>query len=157
MPTTVANTLFRAKHRCASRCMRGWSAGLALVFLGGCTTLDNVRLEQQVRAQAEQRWHHMIKGDFEAAWAMHSGGWQAANPFVTWRSQFGADIVWTDAETVGSQCDSSPPDVCTVTVRISYRIKSLPYKDDSGTGEVKETWVHSDAGWRHVPGQVPVQ
>lgn len=154
MPVTTTATYF-VNH--CNTLRRACALGL-LALATGCTSLDNMRLEQQARTQAEQRWHHMIKGNFEGAWAMHSSGWQAANPFITWRSQFGADIEWTEAEAVGSQCDGMPPEVCTVTVRISYRIKSLPYKDNTGASEVKETWVHSDeSGWRHVPGQVPVR
>lgn len=127
------------------------------LFTTGCSTIENMHLEQQARAQAELRWSFLMRGDFQSAWNLHSEGWRAANPYLVWKAQFGTDIAWEAAETAGSVCNGAPADVCTVSVRVRYLVKNLPIKDTALTSEIKETWINSAEGWRHVPGTVKAE
>jgi hypothetical protein len=125
----------------------------ALAATAGCAGFRDMHREQAARASAEQRWQHLIRQDFDAAYAMHSAGWRGLNPLPEWRQRFGKTVQWLAAETTGSSCEDHPPVRCVVKVRVRTQLVGLPVKDVPRDSEVEEVWIWQDGRWWMVPGQ----
>jgi hypothetical protein len=124
----------------------GAAAALGIAAGGASATPQD---EQAVRKRAEQRWQALIAGKFEDAWAMHSPGWRAVNPYADWRSSMGTSIKWLAARSTQAVCEGTPAERCTVSMMITSQpvaIKDVPRE----TGLI-EAWVRSGGQWWHVP------
>lgn len=150
MITTMKPT-DRSRPPSAARRLLAAATLVVLAATAGCASIGDARLEQEARARAEQRWQHLIRRDFDAAYAMNSPGWRGLNPLPEWRASFGTTLQWLSAEATHAKCDGSPLERCTVFVRVRSQITGMPFKDVPRDGEVSEDWIRQDGQWWHVP------
>ena len=133
---------------------RAVAAALALA-LAGCAGTGGKQAGPDPAALetlSEQRWQHLIAGEFEQAWEFFSPGYQATKPKERYAAEM-ADrpVKWTGADYVSREC--ATPESCKVGVKVGFKVRMAV----TGVGWVEadrvvtEHWIFLDGRWVYLP------
>lgn len=124
------------------------TAALALALLGGCASLGG-KAEDQVKALANQRWQHLIAGDFDKAYEMATPSYRQLRDVRYYRNKRTlTPVKWLAAEVVNVSCE--PAEAATkCSVRIKLDSKPLVRTKFDGilSAGIDETWVYENGRW----------
>lgn len=130
-----------------SRALAKSSCGLALVatalLVAGCATTVGAA-DQQVSKLANQRWGHLIEGQWQKAYDMLTPGYRNLHDLREFQSQFKGAVQWRRAEVAQATCEAEKCDV-----RIELTVAS-PFgrgKGDTITTFFTETWLKEGGRW----------
>lgn len=102
--------------------------------------------EELVMARAQQRWNHLIKGDYKEAYGLFSPSYRGLQSFDRYRASLGAGG-WKTAEAKRAVCE---PEKCVVTLKIELELPMgkqfggiIPtYLDETWVLEKQQWWLH---------------
>ncbi len=126
-------------------------AGLVAVWLAGaagCASLTSGP-EDQVRALANQRWQHLIAGDFDKAYEMATPGFRKLRTLRDYRVRKATvPVKWLEAEVLRVECTPvETPTKCTVRIKLDSKpVVPTGYKGVLSSG-IDETWLFEDGRW----------
>lgn len=130
---------------------RAWQSGLVLACLAavaGCASLS-AGPEDQVKALANQRWQHLIAGDFDKAYAMATPGFRKLRDLRDYRVRKSTvPVKWLAAEVLRVTCTpAEKPTKCAVRIKLnSEPVVPTGYKGVLSSG-IDETWLYEDGRW----------
>lgn len=138
------------------RGIRAIAAGLALALAGCAGTGGPARQAgpdpADLEALSEQRWQHMIAGEFADAWEFFTPGYQAIQPKAEYAAGMkDRPVHWIGADYQSHEC--SEPEACQVKVAVRFKVR-VPV---TGVGEIETTrvlterWIFLDGRWAYLP------
>lgn len=96
------------------------------------------------------RWQALMGRDVDAAYAFASPAYRALVSPKQYRSRFGTDLEWTDAEIV--RIEPAAEDAARVGIQLHFRYHQLaPEQTVEMTSQLTESWIRSDGQWWHIP------
>jgi len=132
-------------------------AALALALAGCAGTggspgkmdrADPAALEQL----SEQRWRHLVAGEFDKAWEFFTPGYKAVEPKAAYVTAMkDRPVRWQGADYQSHECPE--PEACQVKVAVRFKVR-VPV---TGVGEVEATrvlterWIFLDGQWAYLP------
>lgn len=120
---------------------------LLAALLSACATTSAPARDKIVAERAQARWDALLAGDYEAAWAYASPGYRSANTAVDFEIAFRLRRVeYRSAEYQEHSCEE---DVCTVKLRVGYRLDRplVGVPEWESEGVVEEQWIKSGGEW----------
>ena len=129
-----------ARHLAAAVCL-----GCA-VLVQGCATAPVATPEQAVTHRANQRWRHMLAGDWDKAYAMLTPAYRALHTRAEYQKNFSGAVAWRNAEVVAAACEA---DVCKLRVTITIATPLARRANDTITTTADETWLQDGGNWYH--------
>lgn len=127
--------------------VRAWSAVVAVSLLVACSappTGSPLRVEEEVRVRAQQRWDALVAGDVEKAYGFLSPGARQARSLGTYSAVIRKGF-WSKA--VVERVDCPSPSVCKATVSVEYL-----FRGSRVASPVSEDWVLADGQWWAAAG-----
>lgn len=129
-----------------------WMAALCpVVLLGACTTLQPPSPEERVAQRAQERWDHLIAGEFDAAYGYLSPAQRTTGSLEAYRRHLMLSRVeWKEASVLDVECGA---EACTARIQLDMVVVQplprVPAFDASQT--IDEQWVLVESEWWHVP------
>ncbi len=125
----------------------------AALVLSGCATWGTYREAATVRDRAELRWAHLIDGQLDKAWALHSPAWRALNPYPVWSTRdMGAAVSWLQADVKGVRCEGDEQfRRCVVNISVAYRLQAGTIEAPTVARDVEELWLNTEGNWWLAP------
>lgn len=119
-----------------------------LAGLAGCASIG-AKPEDQVRSLAQQRWQHLVAGDFDKAYEMATPGFRKVRALGDYRLRKSAvPVKWLAAEVLRVACTpAEQPTKCVVRIKLDSeaRVPGAP-KGVLSSG-IDETWLLEDGRW----------
>ena len=119
--------------------------GLAtLAVLSGCASTSGASPEQIVAQRAQERWNHLLKLEFDKAYAYLSPAERAVTNEENYVQRFGRGVSWVSAKAVPASCDAA--ERCSVVVNLETQVVARGFKDPIKTTPT-EIWVLENGQW----------
>ncbi|MFY3382638.1 hypothetical protein [Paracidovorax sp. MALMAid1276] len=119
------------------------TAALAAMLLAGCATTAATP-EAQVTQLANQRWVHLVAGDWAKAYAMLTPSYRKLHDVKDYQSQFKGAVQWRKAEVASATCEAEK---CDVRVELTVTSPFGRGKGDTISTFFNETWLKEDGRW----------
>lgn len=127
-------------------------AGAVALVLVGCAGLVKKDEDASViKEKAVQRWDYLIAHQAEKAYDFLSPGYRTT---IT-RENYAAGmnnrpVSWQSVKFVGQTCE---PDVCTVTMKVTYKVTVNIHgsRNVNGGSEITERWIKDSGRWYFLP------
>lgn len=106
---------------------------------------------QSVEERAQQRWNHMVAGEYKDAWAYLSPGFRETTNAETYAANMNTkQIRYISATVVGSDCGE---ETCKVRTEVTYRVPGAPTGINTlkPSRIVRENWILAEDRWWLVP------
>lgn len=121
---------------------------VVLAMVGGCASLGG-KPEDQVTKLANQRWQHLIAGDFDKAYEMATPSYRQLRDVRYYSNKRSmTPVKWVAAEVLKVAC--TPAEAATkCVVRIKLDSKPLARVNFDGvlSSGLDETWVYEGGRW----------
>ncbi len=108
----------------------------------GCESAPNVTYTTAVvgvEARAQQRWGHLLKGEYEKAYSLLSPTSRDSITLEQFKNR-NKTTYWNSTKITGTKCDG---DSCVVSVELVYDLRDIKNLKK----ELIETWVKVDSVW----------
>lgn len=134
------------RSRAASRHATGFAVA-ALLALSGCASNSPAGMPEQVVAQlAQQRWAHLLDGNWADAYAMLTPAYRALHTQREYQGGFKGAVQWRSAKVVATTCEA---ETCEVRVELTVQNPMARRADDTFSTNFTETWLKDDGRWYH--------
>ncbi len=115
----------------------------ATLALAGCASTLNTP-EAQVAQLANQRWGHLIAGDWQKAYDMLTPGYRNLHDVREYQAQFKGAVQWKKAEVASTTCE---PEKCEVRIGLTVASPFGRGKGDTISTFFNETWLKEGDRW----------
>lgn len=119
----------------------------AAAALTGCATDSGLLADKEhiVEQRAQERWNHLLAGDYNKAYAYLPPSYRALVTAEDYRNRFGDGAAWKSAVVERVKCETEERCAADIDLRIvvvarGFSGKPLPAK-------VYETWLKEDGQW----------
>ena len=120
---------------------------VALLALSGCASTTPAGTPEQVVAQlAQQRWAHLIDGNWASAYAMLTPAYRALHTQRDYQSSFKGAVTWRSTKVTATTCE---PEKCEVRMELTISNPMARRADDTITTNFTETWLQDGGRWYH--------
>lgn len=122
--------------------------GVAIGVLAGCASLGG-KPEDQIKAMANQRWKHLIEGDFDKAYEMATPGFRKVRNLRDYRVRKSAvPVKWLNAEVLSVTCaPADMPTKCTVAVKLTSEPMVPGAPKMPIISRIDEVWLLEGGRW----------
>lgn len=122
-------------------------AAVALLALSGCASTTPAGPPEQVVAQlAQQRWAHLIDGNWASAYGMLTPAYRALHTQREYQSSFKGAVTWKSTKVLSTTCE---PERCEVRMELIISNPLARRTDDTITTNFTETWLQDGGRWYH--------
>lgn len=131
--------------------LRPLAAVILGAFLAACAGVQPQSQEERVEQRAQQRWNHLLAGEFEQAYRFFSPGQRTSVSLQNYqRRMLLSKVRYTGATVADADCGE---DTCTVRVDVGVSLASpVPgVKNYQIERPVTESWVLAENQWWYVP------
>jgi len=119
----------------------------SLVLLAACSSK-----EQTLEEKAVARWQHLIKGEFDQAYAYLTPGYRQTESMESYSLRMGnSQVEWQEVTYDKKECEEES--FCHVHVKIKY-LYVMPVaggQEMVQSTSIKENWIKKDDGWYFLP------
>jgi hypothetical protein len=112
----------------------------------GCASMGGAGAtpEAQVAQLADQRWGHLIAGDWQKAYNMLTPGYRNLHDLREYQGQFKGAVQWKKAEVATTTCE---PEKCEVRIELTVASPFGRGKADTISTFFNETWLKEGDRW----------
>jgi hypothetical protein len=128
-----------------------FAAAVALALTGCAGIVKKDEDASVLKEKAVQRWDYLIAHQAEKAYDFLSPGYRAT---IT-RENYAAGmnnrpVSWQSVKYIDQTCE---PDVCTVTVKLTYKVSVNIHgsRNVNGGSEITEQWIRDSGRWYFLP------
>jgi hypothetical protein len=124
------------------------AATVVLAMVSGCASLGG-KPEDQVTNLANQRWQHLIAGDFDKAYEMATPSYRQLRDVRYYRTKRTmTPVKWLAAEVVKVECTTvEAATKCTVRIKLDSKPLVRTKFDGILSAGIDETWVYENGRW----------
>lgn len=123
------------------------TVALALVALSGCASTMPTGTPEQVVAQlAQQRWTHLIDGNWASAYAMLTPAYRALHTQRDYQNSFKSAAIWKTTQVISATCEAEK---CEVRMELTVQNPMARRADDTLATNFTETWLQDGGRWYH--------
>lgn len=123
------------------------TVALAMLALSGCASTTPTGTPEQVVAQlAQQRWAHLIDGNWASAYAMLTPAYRALHTQREYQSSFKGAVTWKSTKVLSTTCE---PERCEVRMELTISNPMARRADDTLSTNFTETWLQDGGRWYH--------
>lgn len=120
------------------------AAALAGAGCASTGTAASQAPEAHVAQLANQRWSHLIAGEWKKAYDMITPGYRSLHDLREYQSQFKGAVHWKKAEVATTACES---DKCEVRIKLTVASPFGRGKADTISTFFNETWLKEGGRW----------
>lgn len=127
----------------AGRHLRQAMAATALMALAGCA-VTTATPEQQVTALANQRWQHLVGGEWQKAYNMLTPAYRQLHDLRQYQSGFSGAVQWRRAEVATVACE---PERCEARIELTVASPFPRRPGETISTFFTETWLREEGRW----------
>lgn len=140
------NFMIHRNKTAAGRAALAAVLAAAALAATGCASMGGTGAtpEAQVAQLANQRWAHLIAGDWQKAYNMLTPGYRNLHDLREYQAQFKGAVNWKKAEVASTTCE---PEKCEVRIELTVVSPFARGKGDTISTFFNETWLKEGDRW----------